>query len=286
MKPVLLASALLGSLLTGSAAQAADMPIRVPEPQPVAARNWTGCYLGAGGGYGFYNQSRETIGDGSTALIGGNFNLALAANPGTVLVGNETFGGHGWLVTAQGGCDYQFGGNWVIGAFADGDWSDMSGDHGLLGIVRGEQTLSSSWAVGGRVGWLVTPTLLTFVSGGYTRANFDAVDYTNNFASSAIALTSPSASLAIATTGSPGLQLGAQSYDGFFIGGGAEYALGWWRNVFWKTEYRFADYRSATTTINCVNAALCGTSGPIGLSERIHPTVQTVRSELVWRFGR
>jgi hypothetical protein len=55
--------------------------------------------------------------------------------------------------------------------------------------------------------------------------------------------------------------------------------------LFWKNEYRYADYRSATTSINCVNAAACGVLRPIGISEHIRPTVQTVRTELVWRFG-
>jgi len=43
--------------------------------------------------------------------------------------------------------------------------------------------MSSQWAVGGRIGLLVTPQLLTYFSGGYTQSKFDAVNPTTfNFA--------------------------------------------------------------------------------------------------------
>jgi hypothetical protein len=49
-----------------------------------------------------------------------------------------------------------------------------------------------------------------------------------------------------------------------------QWFLHWRRQgLFWKSEYRFADFRSI---------------GP-GLAERTHPCVQTVRTELVWRFN-
>ena len=36
---------------------------------------------------------------------------------------------------------------------------------------------SSTWAVGGRAGVLVTPRFLTYFDGGYTQARFDGVNY-------------------------------------------------------------------------------------------------------------
>ena len=188
-------------------------------------------------------------------------------------------GGHGWLATAQFGCDYQFagpfGGNWLIGAFVDGDWAKIKGRHTggdvNIGLQQGEEKLRSAWAVGGRIGWLVNPQLLTYVSGGYTEASFGAVNY---------------ASALFPAIGAPvGLQLPGHVYHGWFVGAGTEFAIGWLPGLFWKNEYRYANYGTRTDTVNCTVAALCGVVGPTAFGERIHPTVQTVRTELVWRFN-
>jgi outer membrane immunogenic protein len=63
----------------------------------------------------------------------------------------------------------------VIGGFVDGDWTNIRGDQSVFHTFRGEAQLRSSWAVGARIGWLVTPNLLTFFSAGYTQANFREV---------------------------------------------------------------------------------------------------------------
>src|SRR5260370_92457 len=109
-------------------------------------------------------------------------------------------------------------------------------------------------------------------------ARFREVDFVNN-STAAIHLLD---NFILVGSGARGLQLGAQRYNGFFIGGGIEYAIDWWPGLVGKSEYRFADYRSATTSINCVNAALCGAFwvGPTRISERIPNYVQTVRTEL------
>ena len=52
-----------------------------------------------------------------------------------------------------------------------------------------------------------------------------------------------------------------------------------WQGWFAKTEYRFAEYRSRDIS------SLRRRAGPSGLSERIHPYVQTIRSELVYKFN-
>ena len=49
---------------TGSAI-AADLPMKAPAaPMPmVRAISWTGCYVGAGGGYGMWNQDNVLFDD-------------------------------------------------------------------------------------------------------------------------------------------------------------------------------------------------------------------------------
>ena len=140
-----------------------------------------------------------------------------------------------------------------------------------IGLIQGEEKLRREWVVGGRVGWLFSPRLLSYVSGGYTRASFSDVNYVNAI---------------FPAFGAPtGLQLPSRSHSGWFFGGGVEYALGWLPGLFWKNEYRFADYSTRTDAVLCNTAALCGPVGPTAFAERNHPFVQTVRSELVWRFS-
>ena len=76
---------------------------------------------------------------------------------------------------------------------------------------------------------------LTYVSAGYTEATFGDVNY--------------SLSIFPNIGTSTGLQLPERAYRGWFVGGGVEYALGWLPGLFWKTEYRFADYRARTDNV-------------------------------------
>jgi len=222
---------------TGSAI-AADLPVKaVAAPMPVVrAMSWTGCYVGVGGGYGMYNQDLSGA-SGSSSFIGGSGSETL------------TLGGRGWFGTGQVGCDYQFAPQWVIGAFGDYDLSNITGH-----IFDVDEKLSSSWAVGGRIGYVLMPNLLTYVSGGYTQAHFDAI------------LGCASCSTAI----------DAHTYSGWFLGSGYEYGLTWASpNLFWKTEYRFSSYNKDTLPVSC----------DVTCTLDSQKWVQTIRSELVWRFN-
>lgn len=267
----------------------ADMAVKAA-PVSVAATNWSGCYLGAGGGYGMFNQRREVIAALANPFAAGpNIVIAGAAPAGTVYA-NEILGGEGWLATAQVGCDYQFANSWLIGGFADADWTNMRGDHGLFGIFSGQQAMRSSYALGGRIGWLVTPSLLAFFSGGYAESEFSGVNYSNSSGVSSFSFLNPGvSSLTVNATGNPGLALPSQRYDGFFIGGGTEYAIGQLPGLFWKTEYRYVDHGRTQTNITCIAACtvfgLGIPAGQTGLAERQHTTMQTIRTELVWRFN-
>ena len=254
MKRMLLAAFAVGLLAAGPAT-AADMPLKAPIMKaPMAPPfSWTGCYLGGGGGYGMYDAQTQ-----------------LFFRTGTPNVPLDQ-AGKGWFGTAQVGCDYQlptpiFYSTIVIGAFADGDWGDIHGSHtgqdGSVGLVNGDMKLSRSWAAGGRIGYVANFSLLVYASGGYTQAFFDQVNYAN-------------------TSGVPtGLAAPSQTYNGWFIGSGYEYALQFLPGLFWKTEYRYAEYQ--TRNLADFNTT---TGLPNGVLESTHPFVQTIRSELVWRFN-
>ena len=262
MKKLTLALSMLATF-AGSAI-AADMAPHTytkAAPVPIPVANWTGCYIGGGGGYGLWNQENTTY------LDPGFGNVPTRR----IIIDTQTNGGRGYLGTVQGGCDYQFaaaGANFVIGAFGDYDFASLSGKHDnvLLSAVANEK-MSSAWSVGGRIGWLVTPSLLTYFVGGYTEATFDQQTFANIFG--------PPFGVPFAV----GRIQDKRTYKGWFLGAGDEYALGFAPGLFWKTEYRFSEFGTQTNPFHD------GTGAPIFVSEDSKKWVHTVRSELVYRFN-
>lgn len=254
MKKLLLSSfAVLA--FAGSSAFAADlrMPVKAPIAPPPVVSTWTGCYIDGGIGYGMYNQESSS------------FNSVTGAPIGTQV----TNGGRGWLGRVGGGCDYQVGSSLVIGAFADFDFMNLTGHYGdPSGPVVGNEKESSAWYAGGRIGYLITPNVLGYIDGGYTETRFDAV----NFYSSLV----PGAAL--------GINLPAHTYtNGWFLGGGYEYALSGilpLNGLYWRTEYRFAQYQSANVPV-----ITTATGAAFGVSEHMQKYNQTITSGLVWRFN-
>jgi hypothetical protein len=124
----------------------------------------------------------------------------LAAGQLRHFTASQSNGGKGWFGQGQVGCDYQFtapyfGVQTVIGAFSDFEGGSINGSNSLFGLTGSERE-SSTWAVGGRAGVLVTPRFLTYFDGGYTQARFDGVNY----------------NLAVAGGGPVGVSLAAQTY--------------------------------------------------------------------------
>ena len=231
-------------------ASAADMPVKAYKAPVVApaASNWTGCYVGAGWGYGMLDDERST-------------------NDPTTFPAS-TSAAKGWLGRFGGGCDYQFNGSpigpIVIGAFGDYDFMNITGNYGdpFNDTHYGTQTMRAAWYAGARAGVLVTPTLLTYISGGWTGGHINQIDI-------------------LFADGSPrGLYLPSQNLTGWFIGGGTEYALTMLpiNGLFWKTEYRYASYGNYTQ--NYIHSD--GNPGTAAVNNDV--AVQTVTTSLVWRF--
>jgi outer membrane immunogenic protein len=126
---------------------------------------------------------------------------------------------------------------------------------------------TGAWYFGGRIGYLVTPSLLTYFDGGYTQTRFTQ---TAEF---------------LTATGAPsGFSWPNFTADGWFLGGGEEYALNFdWlpiQGLFWRNEYRFAEYQNRN-----IAEFATATGVPDGNIEHTKPYVQTITSSLVWRFN-
>src|SRR6516165_5041636 len=93
MKSQIFAAAALMTLSALGSANAADLAMYAPAyapPPPAPVYNWTGCYVGGGGGYAFWQQDSF-----------------VTAN-GVPVTASQSSGGRGWFGQGQVGCDYQF----------------------------------------------------------------------------------------------------------------------------------------------------------------------------------
>jgi outer membrane immunogenic protein len=228
---------------------AADLPYRKEAPPPVyiapaPVATWTGFYVGLniGGGWSANggNDSFLPFSD-TTFPIGavpyGSTTPNLFFLPGGGTTGNNTGGVVGG---GQVGYNYQFN-SFVIGAEADIQGTSISGGHqgnffglfpspfrnsatGILTpLVTGNGgNLSLPWfgTVRGRAGYLVTPTLLLYGTGGFAYGGVDVFQRSDTF-------------------------------TGWTAGGGAE----WMFAPHWtlKAEYLFVDLNSSG-----VNGAFTG----------------------------
>lgn len=249
-----LALALAATAAFAGQAFAADMGrpyTKAPVAVPVAY-NWTGCFIGAGAGYGWYNTE-------STQVVPAT---------GAFVVSEGTSGGRGWLGNVQGGCDYQFSGpmgNWVIGAFADYSFMDVKGDHIGVPLTTGVGPLKQdyAWAAGARIGYLVNPTFLTYFNAGWTQTHFKQVDYLN-----------------FGTLLPNGFSLPGSTYDGWFIGSGFEYQLSFLPGLFLKSEYRYSQFDRKQ-----INNIATATGLPTGTAETVKPFTQSLLTSVVYRFN-
>jgi outer membrane immunogenic protein len=214
-------------------------------PLPMVTANWTGFYVNGGFGYGLWAADTTTVNPATGACW---------------LCSPQRQGGKGWLGVVGGGFDYQFAPQFVAGVLADYDFSSLKGSiQDQNPVLVGETKQTAAWAAGARVGWLATPAMLTYVSGGYSGARFSGATMVNEFSG-------------VGAGSTPGF-----TRSGWFAGGGMETTFnplgmlgkGW----FWRTEYRYASYGSQTLT------------DPGQNSITFKPVVQTVTSSVVFKLN-
>lgn len=234
-------------LLTSPPAQSADLggnDFNEPPSFPVSAKNWTGFWVGLGGGYGAVNS------DVTVLPAGGGLGINL-----------DGLGGDGGIFTVGGGYDFQIGAQWVLGAFADYDWTGMQSTFSVpSGAATVKLDAKYQYAVGVKTGFLANPGTLIYVTGGWTRFEYDGPNLTN----AAIA----------GVVGSP-------KFDGWFLGGGVETMLGSWfgnNNVTLKAEYRYADYGNEALGV-------AGTAAAGALVPSVEPSTHTGRFSINYKFN-
>lgn len=165
------------------------------------ASSWTGCYGGAGAGYGatVTDTSVRKVDDEGTSDPIGSVN---------------GFGTDGYALALLAGCDVQVAPKFVLGVWGDYTWhQDQDFDITIYGDNVAHASLEKSWAIGGRAGYLVTPDAMAYVLAGYTQADLSSITIDQDFG--------------VATP----------TLDGIVVGAGAELSLG--KGFFLQTQYTY-----------------------------------------------
>jgi outer membrane immunogenic protein len=168
MNKLLLGSFAIALTMGGSAAMAADMPLKAPPP-PVLF-SWTGCYVGIEGG-GAWGRSQHRFPQAAGPFVVG----------GPVFIGGvnatDTFNVSGGVAGVEYGCNQQFGSNWVFGLEGDWSWSSKRGTandilpagNPLITSETKERWVSTSRM---RIGYTWDRAWL-YVTGGFAAARVD-----------------------------------------------------------------------------------------------------------------
>jgi outer membrane immunogenic protein len=202
MKKIALSVAALA--LSAAGAFAADLPFRkgppVLSPPPPPPPMWTGFYAGLNAGYGFgTNSNTQSVGVGSAPFTGfgptfeGRWGAFTSLGAGLATSGVGSTNQNGFIGGGQVGYNYQWGANFVIGLEADIQGAGIRGASHTVGVgsdsaisdanvnnpelrinstAMGETTVHAGvdWmgTVRGRLGYLFTPTMLVYATGGLT----------------------------------------------------------------------------------------------------------------------
>jgi outer membrane immunogenic protein len=174
---------ILAVALSGASAAAADLPSRKAPPiVPVTAPPlWTGFYLGFNAGYAFSGSTDVDVGIYRITSIAMAPPTGLSVASAIGAGGQYSVNADGFIGGGQIGYNWKFSGNWVVGFEADiqgvaGASQKTTSSNAfkpappqfqmIATTVSASRSLDYLGTARGRLGYLVTPTLLVFGSGG------------------------------------------------------------------------------------------------------------------------
>lgn len=280
--------AALGSLIA-TPLLAADMAVKAPPPVASSAPSWTGFYIGLDAGYGWPNNAANiSPNDPATAAIfAGTIPGAQPAVGSFRLRQGSAVGG------LEAGYNWQAGPNWLWGVEADLSFARINGQAAGSSILSSvvpppvvqttsmQQTADRYETVRGRLGWLATPELMIFGSGGFAFGKVtDSASYAVNAPNSIgintggfSALCQPSLPCITGTS--------TATRTGWTAGGGVEWMLS--PHVSLKTEYQLIDLGTQTVRATALAVSMAGTA-PTSFSAVFRDEIQILRVGLNWHL--
>ena len=285
-----LATVIAAITLIGTPAFAADMAVKAPPPAPGPVPTWTGFYGGIQFGGGWSDEAvNYSPNDPASALI---FNGNPSFSGNQPLASSYRIPQSGLVGGFEAGYNWQAGSNWLLGLETDFSFSGMNGrasttsifsngGGGLTQSTNAEQSTDWYGTVRGRAGWLATPNLLLFGTGGFAYGR--VADSANYVVTGNVAIVSSpfgalcTANLACFAGSSSAIR------TGWTAGGGAEWLL----DQHWsaKIEYQFVDLGTETIRLNSFFVAGApGFTMPASLNAAFHDRFNVVRLGLNYRF--
>jgi outer membrane immunogenic protein len=248
-----LAIAIAAIALIATPAFAADMAVKAPPAAPAPVPSWTGFYGGIQFGGAWSDEAvNYSPNDAPAAEVLSGINQIPVAN-GYRIPQSGPVGGF------EAGYNWQAGSNWLVGLEADFSWAGVSGTASGTTLFAGPpspttQTTtaqqSTDWygTVRGRAGWLATPNLLLFGTGGFAYGRVDgSANYRFDPAGFQFIINLSGVGVSCFSGAPCFAGSSSEIRTGWTAGGGAEWLL----DQHWsaKVEYQFVDLGSETVRI-------------------------------------
>jgi outer membrane immunogenic protein len=259
-----LATIIAAITLTGTPALAADVAVKAPPPGAALVAGWTGFYSGiqVGGGWSSDQGVNFSANDPAAAqLLNGTGGFSAGEQP---LVGSYGISQSGAVGGFEAGYNWQGGSNWLLGLETDFSFSGMRGQAGgpASTLVSSLTTITQSttaqqrtdWygTVQGRAGYLATPKLLLFATGGFAYGRVaDSASYLINSATPSTVFTNAGGFGYTCNNGVPCFAGSSSAIrTGWTAGGGVE----WLFDQHWsaKIEYQFVDLGTDTVRVTAL----------------------------------
>jgi outer membrane immunogenic protein len=240
----LAAVAMIATVSMGTAASAADMPLKAPPP--VVSAGWSGFYIGLGAGF------RATTVDAKTVSYLRSGIDQIANCPNVVVFGGcvlgEPLNSAAIRVTSYFGFNWQIAPRWLVGLEGDVGLAERTttlggfrypASFGMFGIAPDSFGVKTSWdaSARARVGFLADPSVLLYATGG---AAWLRLQSTSTCADAINLDCHPST---IASVG-PVVITHTTTRSGWTAGGGIEAMLA--PNLIGRVEDRYADFGTIT----------------------------------------